>query len=274
MISSTRGKQVLLITGTVLLTAALYFAPQNETESQRVGTVQNEFSFDRYLQEAKNSLQASNLQQINQIEERLKSESENLALFDTLALLWSNHQQMPIAAYYCEKKAEKSVTEENWLNAAYRYFDSFRSAPDSVLRSAWVAKTIECYKKVLSINKDNLNAQTDLGLCYAEGTAEPMKGIMLLREVVQKDSMHENAQYNLGILSVRSGQYDKAIDRFEKVLVINPARNDIYFMIGRTYMMEGNKEKAREYFERFKSTTTDVAMVNETNNLLKQLNNN
>jgi hypothetical protein len=36
------------------------------------------------------------------------------------------------------------------------------------------------------------------GLCYAEGTSEPMKGIMLLREVIEKNPDHENARLQPG----------------------------------------------------------------------------
>ena len=104
-------------------------------------------------------------------------------------------------------------------------------------------------------------------------SGQPMKGIQMLRDVVEKNPNHENAQFNLGILSVRSGQYDKAVERFEKVLAINPARTDMYFLMGRSWMMQGNKEKALENFERFKKTTTDPALVNETNTFIQQLNN-
>ena len=79
--------------------------------------------------------------------------------------------------------------------------------------------------KVLAINPDNLDAKTDLGICYAEGTTTPMQGIMLLREVVEKNP-GANAQFNLGILSVRSGQYDKALERFSKVCWRSIRRNE------------------------------------------------
>jgi tetratricopeptide (TPR) repeat protein len=208
------------------------------------------------------------------VEEAFKKEPENTLLLDSLSNLWGKEGQMALAARYCELKAEKNSDEQSWLNAAYRYFDAFKMESDSALRAQWVSKTIACYQKVLSINPQNLNAKTDLGLCYAEGSSEPMKGIMLLREVVKEDSMHENAQYNLGVLSVRSGQYDKAIERFEKVVNINPSRTEMYFLIGRTFMEMGNKESARINFEKFKSASKDEAMINETNNILQQLNNN
>ena len=66
-----------------------------------------------------------------------------------------------------------------------------------------VESAIASYKKVLEINPKNLDAQTDLGVCYAEGTGNPMQGILMLREVVKENPEHESAQFNLGILSVK-----------------------------------------------------------------------
>jgi tetratricopeptide (TPR) repeat protein len=274
MALSTRSKQILLVAGAVVLTVSLYLAPQHKSESSNNAEKQSSFSIEEYILQQKKKLGDQSRQAIEKVEEGLKEDTQNLQLLDSLVALWGKERQIPLSAYYAEMKATKQPSEQNWLNAAYRYFDSFKMENDSVLRKAWVDKTISCYQNVLSLNPHNLDAKTDLGLCYAEGTAEPMKGIMMLREVVQADSMHENAQYNLGILSVRSGQYEKAIERFEKVLLINPSRTEMYFIIGRTYMMMGNKESARTYLEEFKSTSKDMALVNETNNILQQLNNN
>ena len=79
-----------------------------------------------------------------------------------------------------------------------------------------------------------------------------MKGIMLLREVVSKDSTHINAQLNLGLFAVQSGQYDKAIERFERILQMKPEFTEAYLYLGQTYASMGKKDKAIEALEKFK----------------------
>ena len=83
---------------------------------------------------------------------------------------------------------------------------------DSLKRVFFVNKAIDCYKKVIEINPKNYDAKTDLGVCYAEGTSNPMQGILMLREVVQEAPKHVMAQYNLGVLSVKSGLLPNDID--------------------------------------------------------------
>jgi len=274
MSSSARSTQILLVTGTALLTAALYLAPQFKSESHSEPRVTGPFSFESALLQAKSALNTQDAALVDGIEKEMSAHPENLLLMDSMVHIWDARKMPAIAAYYAEQKAVKDQDESSWEQAAYRYFDAFQSAPDSAIRSTMVAKAIASYEKILQLNPDNLDAKTDLGLCYAEGTKDPMKGIMLLREVIGKNPDHENAQFNLGILSVRSGQYDKAVERFSKVLALNPARTEMYFMIGKAYMMQGNTAKATENFEKFKKSSTDITMINETNNLLNQLNNN
>ena len=40
-----------------------------------------------------------------------------------------------------------------------------------------------------------------------------MQGIMMLREVLEEDPKNELALFNMGMLSIQSGQYDKAVER-------------------------------------------------------------
>jgi tetratricopeptide (TPR) repeat protein len=269
-----RKIQLLIVTGAVALTIVLYFAPQKIKKEETVAEKADVFSFESLLSSAKGGLKRQEVEPVSILENELGKNPDNVVLLDSLGKQWDKLGQPVISSHYFEMIAEHEPGEKSWLNAAYRYFDAFRMVADSGLRSRMITKAISCYNNVLHFNPENLDAKTDLGACYAEGTGEPMKGILLLREVVAKNPEHENAQFNLGILSVRSGQYEKAIDRFQKVLQINPARKEMYFMIGKSYAMEGNKEKAIENLEKLKKETTDLQLIEQTNSLINQINSN
>jgi tetratricopeptide (TPR) repeat protein len=55
------------------------------------------------------------------------------------------------------------------------------------------------------------------------GNGNPMEAIFSLREVIDTDSNHRDAQFYLGQFSVMSGQWGKAVNRFLKVLRIDPS---------------------------------------------------
>ncbi|MEY3397981.1 MAG: hypothetical protein RL220_575 [Bacteroidota bacterium] len=77
-----------------------------------------------------------------------------------------------------------------------------------------------------------------------------MQAAMMLREIVQTDSLNADAHFWLGVLSVRSGQIDKAISRYEKVISIDPNYLNAYIDLGGIYMEQGNFAKAHEWFDR------------------------
>lgn len=96
-------------------------------------------------------------------------------------------------------------------------------------------------------NADSLKLQQGIELVNGPN---PMEGITLLRELIQKDSTNVDAQYYLGLFSVKSGQLDKAEQRFETVLALRP--DDIRYQVevGYQYMVMQKPEKGLVCFER------------------------
>ncbi len=272
--------RVILVTGIIALSIALYLMPSKAPDKKPEGGMESvpadqnrtAFSVESFIENTKKQYRPAQLAAINRLEAALK-ESGQLPVtgFDSLARAWDELKQPGIAAIWYEKKAEADQSERSYIEAAYRYFDAYKTASDSAGKTAWVQKAIHAYQRVIDINPKNLDARTDLGVCYAEGTAEPMKGIMLLREVVKENPDHENAQLNLGFLSVRSTQYDKAMERFNKVLEINPKRVEVLIYLGETSLNMGDKEKALGYFEKYLKVSPDEEMKKQVENYIMEI---
>jgi tetratricopeptide (TPR) repeat protein len=271
--------QIFLITGAAILSAALYLAPRNGPPVEKAAvpaTVSaQEFNFEDLL-----SFQSKNLSE----EERTKSEAwlsdlkqpasrTNLSFYDSLAAIWDSKKMFALSAYYFEQKANKDNSEKSYINASYRYFDAYKQAIDSTLRTSMINHAITNYSKVLELNPKNLDAKTDLAVIYAEATPNPMKGIMMLRDVVAENPNHENAQLNLGYLSVKSGQYEKALERFDKVLEINPQHIEAYLLKAQVYVQMNDKQKAIDTFEQYKKLSTDSETIKQVNDYIAQLKN-
>jgi tetratricopeptide (TPR) repeat protein len=276
----SRKLQILLVLGTVILTVGLALSPSqvnmkpnsNAPKASPNQAASQELNAEALLKSAKSALTKEQLAQLDQLELGLKVNGEkDTAVLDQIGRFWDRQGIPAASAIWFEKKSEQQKTEKSFLDAAYRYFDSFKLAQDSGLKDLFVAKAISNYTKVLDLNPDNLDAKTDLGACYAEGTGEPMKGIMLLRDVVSKNPNHEMAQYNLGMLSVRSGQFDKAVERFKKVLEINPQRTQLYYYLGQIYLQEGDTTKALESYKSFIKKSEDYEAVSQVGQMVKEL---
>lgn len=270
--------QLILIAGAIALTVILYAAPRKastvaEKKPAEIKKEASSFTFEELLRSQQKNLSEAELSKSQQWVEELKQPDSrmNLNLYDSLALLWDQKKMSPISANYYEQKAQKDHSEKSYLNAAYRYFDAYKQSEDSVMRSSMIDKSISNYTKVLELNPKNLDAKTDLGILYAEATPEPMKGIMMLREVVSENPNHENAQLNLGFLSVRSNQFEKAIERFDKVLEINPSRIEMHIYKGQLYAKMGDKAAAIESYVTFKQLSDNPQMIEQVNEYISEL---
>ena len=110
-------------------------------------------------------------------------------------------------------------------------------------------KVQQYYKSVLKENASLLDIQSKLAMTYVAGS-NPMQGILMLREVLEKDPDNTLAIYNLGVLAITSGQLDKAIERFEHLKRLDSENPEANFYIGYCLFELGKQEEAKPYFEK------------------------
>jgi tetratricopeptide (TPR) repeat protein len=265
-----------LILAAFFLTILIYNLPKTESSVKTAVADNNPEAGNGYFEELEkrqtSNLSANKKAALVQWKKQVyEIKPENLNIFDSIASVWDDLNLFALSAYYFEQKANEDKKEKNFLNAAYRYFDAMKQAADTSVKSLMTRKAIEQYSKVIELNPANLNAKSDLGVLYAEGTNEPMKGITLLREVVTENPNHEMAQMNLGFLSFKSSQYDKAIERFDKVLAINPARIDMHIYKAQTYRQMNQYQNAVKELELFIASSDNKDMVAEAVKLIEEL---
>ena len=120
---------------------------------------------------------------------------------------------------------------------------------------------------------DPSKAKTAEAVALVNGQ-DPMRGIMMLREIVQEDPANAEAHWHLGLFSVQSGQWDKALDRFKKVRDLDEAGfPDVWFYLGRTYATMDSTDQAIACFTKYKTLTQDTAIINGVDRFLIELKN-
>lgn len=102
-------------------------------------------------------------------------------------------------------------------------------------------------QEALTTDLDSLKLQQAVELVNGEN---PMAGITLLREMVAEDSTNVDAHYYLGLFSVKSGQLDKAIDRFKRVIALRPDDIKYQVEVGYQFMVMDTVDLALQCFER------------------------
>ena len=102
--------------------------------------------------------------------------------------------------------------------------------------------------------------------------APPMQTILKLRDLAEKEPGNVEAQFHLGLFSWQTGQYDKAMDRFRKVIALDPAGYpDAYAFLGRAYASLDSTALALGALEKYKTLVTDTALSNGAQRLIDEL---
>ena len=89
-------------------------------------------------------------------------------------------------------------------------------------------------KKELSINEQIQAALSNIQ--DSDNPQSQMKGILQMRSLSEKYPENADLQWNMGLFSIQSGQYEKAVTRFEKVINIDAQRLDAYMQLAMSYI--------------------------------------
>ncbi len=272
---SVNTKQIAVIAGIVILIVLLLFANTKIPEKEKVTAESgdaghtNASSIEPLIENARKLLPDEQKQRVKQLEEATVSAADKKTAFEAIINLVDSVRQPLLAAHFMEKAALASSTEKNWEEAGNRYFMATRFFKEEE-KPALYAKAMEAFEKVLQINPANTEVRINLASCYVEGP-EPMKGITMLREIEKTDSNNVNLQLNFAFFSQRSGQWDKAIARFNKVLKIQPDFVEAYLHLADAYEQKGDKQGAIESLKSYMSKTDDVTIKAEVQNYINQL---
>lgn len=98
-----------------------------------------------------------------------------------------------------------------------------------------------------------------------------MQAIFALREVVEEDSTHRDAQFYLGQFSMLSGQFDKAVERFQ--IVLQHHEDDVWAAVGLAQAQSklGDTEGAIQGIQSFLANHPNTPDASNLQTLLAEL---
>lgn len=205
--------------------------------------------------------------------QKAAADEERLPIEKDLAKTWDDLNVPAPAAFYYLSVARKENTLQNWLSAGDHFNDAYKLTQDTVAKPAFLINAVECFKKATQIAPDNLDAQTGLGIAYVNGGApSPMAGISLLLGVVAKEPKNLKANLNLGLFSMKSGQFEKAVTRFKNVVEQKPELEP-YFYLAESYKQLGMKPEAITAYQKCKELAGDPAFNQKMDEYIKELKN-
>lgn len=274
MLNNIRTKQFIIVAAVLLLVVFLFtrdikglVKPKEQTaavpaNSELTNANSPQIDLGQVSTAGKNSINASLAAEITTLENAYKAakDGEQLKIAGTLAQKWDDVEQAVPSALYLEIIAKQQKTLQSWLAAGGKFMKAYDNNSDSTLQMPLLQKANASYTAAIAIDSTNLDARTGLGVTIVNGMGMPMQGIAMLLGVVKEDPQNMKANMSLGIFAIKSGQFDKAITRFQDIIKIKPSP-DAYFYLATAYENLGKNQEAIDAYLNSKKLAANPSLT-------------
>lgn len=214
------------------------------------------FSIDSALSSAKGTLLPPGIARLASLESTLTQtadKEQKLHVFHQLSQYWKDSIKAFIPyAWYVAEGARLENSEKNLNFAGHLFLNNLQHVENGEM-SKWMAlQAKDLFERSLKLNPDNDSAKVGLGSTYMFGgiSNAPMEGIAKIREVVTKDSTNLYAQMTLASGSLMSGQTEKAKERLETIIRLDPKNLQALLLLADIYEKQDKKKDAIAYYQK------------------------
>ena len=276
-----KRQQIVVLAGATLLFCIIYFfgrtVPPKKPGQQAATAKDSLFNVDRVLEASRMQLTAEQRARVALLEnsaQRAAGNDQQIEAYKQIAAFYrdSAHLLVPFA-YYTGKAAKLENSEKSLTFAARFFLESARKQDDEGLKN-WMAKeSKQLFEKALLLNPDNDSLKVGLGSCYIFGNVadNPMQGIMMIREVAERDPSNMYAQYMLGVGGLLSGQADRAVERLSIVAANQPDNVEVKLLLAEAYERKGDKQNAVKWYESVRPHIANPEILQEIDRRIQSL---
>jgi tetratricopeptide (TPR) repeat protein len=258
----TAGATLLIVIGLYAFTQDQIFGLPKKINLTKPLTTSSSITIDSFLTHVKDHLTPGQISRINYLESSTSREndpSEKIHIYHQLARFWKDsikiadqHESFEPYAWYTAEAARLENSEKSLTFAARLFLSNFRRSGEGPEVKKWKAlQARDLYERSLKLNPNNDSAQVELGEVYLYGGfAMPMEGVGMIRKVADQNEKNVYAQMALGYASLTSGQTDKAIERFKKIVQIEPSNLEATLLLADIYEGTGDKKAAINWYKK------------------------
>ncbi len=279
-----KKQQIFLIGAGIVLLCTIYFFGRTVPHNGHAPQAQHddhsdEIDFTIILEASKSDLTPAQHYYVTQLESgvvRGDVKNQQIKAYQQLASFWkdSAHKLLPYT-YYTSEAAKLENSQKSLTFAARLYLDGLMQQKEPRLKT-WMAKEAKVlFDKALELNPDNDSLKVGLGstLLFGGIGSTPMEGILLIREVADRNPSFLYAQQTLGMGSMMSGQWDRAIERFEIVYQLDPNNLEAMFLLADAYERKNDKTNAIKWYQTLSKHIDEPVIVQEIEKRINDLKN-
>ena len=273
MLKSQLITTVLAVGFCILLAFAPKYVVDNESDKENLSDTNTVDEHENHEAEMHTEMPAEFQEELLNLKENLSNAATIEDANSYLATIISKYNSIDIydsAAYFANVVADKFPSAANYARVGDLYYEAYTYAVSEERVKLLSSKVREAYATSEEYDSLSLGARVKIGMTYVSGE-NPMKGITMIREVLNEDPDNRLAIFNLGVLSMQSKQFDRAVERFKKILTLDPEDVQARFYLGVSYLQIGDNDKAKEQFLLVKEQESNPEILKTVDSYLTQL---
>lgn len=197
--------------------------------------------------------------------------NNNVKALDSLILVFQQINKYDSAAYYAGTFADSYAEVANLRKAGDAYYEAFTFAVDQAKGQRLAARARAYYNKILDQGVNDLEARNNIAMTLMS-SSNPMQGVMMIRQILEEDPKNEKALLNMGLLSIQSRQFDRAIERFKSLVTHYPEHLEGNYFLAVSYFETGDLANAKTQFEKVKKLDIDPMVTANVDDYLQRIN--
>lgn len=205
-----------------------YISPAMRDRAAGTSGMLTSTSAQALIREASESLDARAEAEIHGFEKMLEGASNDarkVELLKQLSGAWYRARQPALAGHYAEQVAELMPSDTSWGIAATTYSLCLRADSLSAKQIAFCTeRAIISYETAISLAPEQTSHKLNLAIHLAENPPadNPMRGILILRELNQANPDDVAVLLQLGRLALQTNQLERAMERLTRATTLEP----------------------------------------------------
>lgn len=279
-------KQFILAgAGIIAITLLFIFGRTSEKKSPinnaEPASIVQTFDIQRFIESSKQNLTPAQALIVTKLENGISRgdvPAQQLQAYNSLANFWKDTAKLfEPYLFYVSKAAKLDNSEKSLTFAAQIFLEALRGEQDNSKLDWETSEAISLFENAIKLNPENDDLRIGLGSCYIYGKGrsgnpeQTMKGIQELLGVARRDSNNMKAQVVLGVGGLVSGQFDKALERFQKVVNKEPGNLEAIAYLADTYAAKGNKAEAIKWYTLSKRLANNPHYTEEVDKRIQSL---
>jgi predicted Zn-dependent protease len=250
--------QYLALLAAALMFAVLYFGfdtkPTKQKTIEQSRAIKAESTSMEVLVEAGrkmlNPTQISELAELESAVSDAPDDAKRSEAFKKLSGWWYRNGQKAVAGGVAESVAELDNSATAWSVAGATFYEALISEADPSKRDFCARRAVKAFESATSLAPETVEHRVNLALVYAEYpqmTDNAMQAVLMLRDLEAKYPEAPSVYNALGRLAIKTGQWQRAVDRLEKAWLLDKSNANTPCLLAKAYEGLGNVDKTAEF---------------------------